>query len=52
MSKKDLAEKLGVQRSSLSRELNKMRRDGLIDFNANYIIINNLNLLKKSQLDS
>jgi len=42
MSKKDFAEKLGIQRSSLSRELNKMRRDGLIDFNANYIIINNL----------
>lgn len=52
MSKKDLAEKLGVQRSSLSRELNKMRNDGLIEFDANYITINNLDLLKQSQLDS
>lgn len=31
MSKKALAERLGVQRTSLSRELAKMRRDGLID---------------------
>ena len=52
MSKKDLAEKLGVQRSSLSRELNKMRNDGLIEFDANYITINNLDLLKKSQFDN
>lgn len=52
MSKKDLAEKLGVQRSSLSRELNKMRNDGLIEFDANYITINNFDLLKRSQFDS
>lgn len=47
MTKKELAEKLGVQRSSLSRELNKMRKDGLIDFDTKYIIIKNLDLLIK-----
>lgn len=31
-SKKEWAELLGIQRPSLSRELNKMRKDGLIDF--------------------
>lgn len=31
-TKKALAEQLGVQRTSLSRELDKMRRDGLIFF--------------------
>lgn len=31
-SKKEWAERLGVQRPSLSRELNKMREEGLIDF--------------------
>jgi DNA-binding transcriptional regulator LsrR (DeoR family) len=30
ISKKALAEKIGVQRTSLSRELAKMRKDGLI----------------------
>lgn len=39
ISKKELAEKLGVQRTSLSRELNKMRKDGLIDFDAKTITI-------------
>ena len=32
MSKKTLAERFGIQRSSLSRELGKMRDEGLIDF--------------------
>lgn len=32
LSKKELAEKIGVQRTSLSRELAKMREDGLIQF--------------------
>jgi len=44
MSKKDLAERLGVQRSSLSRELNKMRKDGLLEFNAKTITIKNINI--------
>jgi CRP-like cAMP-binding protein len=39
MSKKELAERLGIQRTSLSRELNKMRNDGLIEFDARHITI-------------
>lgn len=39
ITKKELAERLGVQRTSLSRELKKMKNDGLVDFNANYISI-------------
>lgn len=38
-SKKALAEKMGVQRTSLSRELAKMRDDGLIKFDCDYIEI-------------
>lgn len=47
ITKKDLAEKFGVQRTSLSRELNKMKKDGLIDFNSKYIIIKDLELLNE-----
>ena len=39
MSKKELAERLGVQRTSLSRELAKMRQDGLIDFSQTTLTI-------------
>ncbi|WP_019229283.1 Crp/Fnr family transcriptional regulator [Sedimentibacter sp. B4] len=46
MTKKDLAEKLGVQRSSLSRELNKMRNDGLVEYNSNYIYIKDIESMK------
>ena len=42
VTKKDLAEKFGVQRSSLSRELNKMRKEGLIEYDAYSITIINL----------
>lgn len=38
-SKKALAEKMGIQRTSLSRELAKMRDDGLIKFDSDYIEI-------------
>lgn len=41
-SKKDLAERLGIQRSSLSRELNKMRRDGLLEYDAKTITLKNI----------
>lgn len=51
MTKKDLAEKIGIQRSSLSRELNKMRIDGLIDFNAKYIFIKDIDTLKKLHIE-
>ncbi|GIM30428.1 cAMP-binding protein [Clostridium polyendosporum] len=46
ISKKELAERIGVQRPSLSRELNKMRNDRLIDFNANSITIKNFDIIK------
>lgn len=39
ISKKALAEKIGVQRTSLSRELAKMRADGLISFDRDSITI-------------
>lgn len=52
MTKKDLADKLGVQRTSLSRELNKMRADGLIDFNNKYIIIKNRELLNELHIEN
>lgn len=38
-TKKELAERFGVQRSSLSRELAKMRDEGLIKFDRNSITI-------------
>lgn len=41
MTKKELAEKFGIQRPSLSRELNKMRKDGLIEYDAHSITIIN-----------
>jgi CRP-like cAMP-binding protein len=39
MTKKVLAEKIGVQRTSLSRELAKMKKDGLILFDTDSITI-------------
>lgn len=42
-SKKELAQRFGIQRSSLSRELNKMRQDRMIDFDTKTITIKNLN---------
>lgn len=39
ISKKELAEKFGVQRPSLFRELKKMKEEGLIDYNSRQIII-------------
>lgn len=46
LTKKELAEKFGIQRPSLSRELNKMRKDGLIEFDSRSITIKDLRLLK------
>lgn len=39
ITKKSLAEKIGVQRTSLSRELAKMKKDGLILFDADSITL-------------
>ncbi|MDD4570826.1 MAG: Crp/Fnr family transcriptional regulator [Tepidanaerobacteraceae bacterium] len=44
-SKKELAERFGIQRPSLSRELNKMRAEGLIEFDAKTITIKNLKII-------
>jgi CRP-like cAMP-binding protein len=38
-TKKELAENFGIQRPSLSRELNKMRKDGFIEYDAHSITI-------------
>jgi CRP-like cAMP-binding protein len=45
MSKKELAERFGTQRPSLSRELSKMKRDGLIEYDSRSITINNPDVL-------
>jgi CRP-like cAMP-binding protein len=45
ISKKELAERLGIQRTSLSRELNKMRKDGLLEYSARTITIKNPDIL-------
>ncbi|WP_313756948.1 Crp/Fnr family transcriptional regulator [Tissierella sp.] len=39
LSKKDLAEKFGVERPSLQRELKKMKDDGIIDYNSRNIVL-------------
>lgn len=39
LTKKALAEKIGVQRTSLSRELAKMRQDGLISFSSTAVTL-------------
>lgn len=39
ITKKNLAEKFGVQRTSLSRELKKMREEGVIEYDSNSITI-------------
>lgn len=49
MTKKELSERLGIQRTSLSRELNKMKRDGLIDYNAYSITIRDFNIIRKPE---
>mgnify|MGYP000589723367 FL=1 len=48
ITKKELAERLGIQRTSLSRELNKMRKDGLVSYDANSITIEDFSIIKSS----
>ena len=45
ISKKDLAERLGIQRTSLSRELSKMRKEGLVEYNSRSISVIDLRIL-------
>jgi Mn-dependent DtxR family transcriptional regulator len=52
MTKKELAEKIGVQRPSLSRELNKMRKDGLITYDPTQITIIDVDSLSQLHIDS
>lgn len=49
-TKKELAERLGVQRTSLSRELNKMRRDGLLDYDARTVTLKSFGMFKGNSL--
>lgn len=46
ISKKELAERLGIQRSSLSRELQKMRSDGLLEYDTRTITVKDIGILK------
>jgi len=48
LSKEALAEHMGIQRPSLSRELIKMREEGIIGFQKNYIYIKNINQLENA----
>ena len=48
ITKKELAERLGIQRTSLSRELNKMKKDGLVDYDSNSITICDFDIIRKS----
>lgn len=47
MTKKDWADKIGVQRPSLSRELIKMKEEGIIDYNKDIIEIKDLEQLEE-----
>lgn len=47
MTKKDWADKIGVQRPSLSRELIKMKEEGIIDYDKDVIEIKDLELLEE-----
>ncbi|MGI6684175.1 MAG: Crp/Fnr family transcriptional regulator [Bacillota bacterium] len=48
MSKETLAEHMGIQRPSLSRELIKMREEGLIDLGKKYITIKDITQLEEA----
>lgn len=45
ISKKELAERIGVQRTSLLRELKKMKNDDLIEYDAHSITIRDITLV-------
>lgn len=47
MTKKEWSEKLGVRRPSLSRELIKMKNEGLIEYNRKEIIIKDIERLEE-----
>lgn len=47
LSRKEIAEHMGIQRPSLSRELIKMRKEGIIEFDKKVIIIKDMGALSK-----
>jgi CRP-like cAMP-binding protein len=47
LSRKEMAEHMGIQRPSLSRELIKMRKEGIIEFDKKVIIIKDIGALSK-----
>jgi len=47
LSRKEMAEHMGIQRPSLSRELIKMRKEGIIEFDKKIIIIKDMGALSK-----
>ena len=47
LSRKEMAEHMGIQRPSLSRELIKMREEGIIEFDKKVIIIKDIEALSK-----
>ena len=47
LSRKEMAEHMGIQRPSLSRELIKMRKEGIIEFDKKVIIIKDMGILSK-----
>ena len=42
LSRLEMAEHMGIQRPSLSRELSKMREEGIIEFDKEYIVVKDL----------
>ncbi|MGB9975581.1 Crp/Fnr family transcriptional regulator [Thermovenabulum sp.] len=51
LSRKDLAEYIGIPRPSLSREMIKLKNEGIIDFKKNTIKILNLSELENSLIE-
>lgn len=51
ISKKDLAERLGIQRSSLSRELQKMRTDRLFEYDSRTFTLKDTRLMSDLSLN-
>ena len=47
LSRKEMAEHMGIQRPSLSRELIKMREEGIIEFDKKVIIIKDMGALNR-----
>lgn len=43
--RKEMAEHMGIQRPSLSRELGRMREEGIIEFDKEFIVVKNLETL-------